>query len=87
MIQVNISLMNWLNFELRRTRHAQCADPEIFVRVEGGVQFRRPENSIDNVFISFQLISMLFKGFRDGPTFPGVGGVHTLISIDSRMLF
>ena len=48
-----------------------------------GVQFQRPENSLDN-FFSPQLISMLFQGLREGPTFPG-RGVQMLISIETHI--
>ena len=58
-----------------------CADPAIFVRGGPGQPYKR---SSDNVFFSPQLIlqksneismkSMIFLGFRGGPTFSRVGG-------------
>ena len=48
-----------------------CAGPGIFVRPGGGggggVEARWPENSLDNVFFSHQLISTYFTVYRVDP--------------------
>ena len=63
-----------------------CADPGIFFRrwVGGGVEARRPENSLDNVFFSHQLILQFTewiqwfycRGEEGVQLLPGGVGVH-----------
>ena len=74
---------------------SSCADPGFFVR--GGVQARRPENSLDNVFFSSQLIlqfteevqlfyyreNFTLPRIQRGPTFSR--GVQVLISIETHI--
>ena len=60
---------NTFNFSL-----PSYADPGFFVR---GVQARRPENSLDNVFFSSQLILQFTEGvlwfyYRENFTFPRI---------------
>ena len=58
-------------------------DPEIFVKRGGGVEARRPENSLDNVFFSHQLILQFtewiqwfnYRGEEGVQLLPGGGGV------------
>ena len=91
LIQVNISLMNWLNFELLRTGHAQLANNHARVQKclsggGGGVR-EWSSSALTAVFFSPQLISMLYKGFRWGPTFPGGGGgVQMLLFIETTYI-
>ena len=75
---------------LDSSRVRSCADPGIFSR---GVQARRPENSLDNVFFSPQPILQFTEGvqwfyYRENYTFPRIQrglGVQMLISIDIHL--
>ena len=62
-----------------QVEQGSCADPGIFVRRGGGGGGSRPENSLDNVFFSHQLIlqsgsnGFITEGRRGSNFFQGVG--------------
>ena len=74
----------------RQAEQGSCADPGIFVRRGGGGgggggggEARRPENSLDNVFYSHQLILQFTEWIQwfyyrgeEGVQLPGGGGVQ-----------
>ena len=51
----------------------------------GGVR-EWSSSALTAVFFSPQLISMLYKGFRWGPTFPGERGVQMLLFIETTYI-
>ena len=70
-----------------QVEQGSCADPGIFVRGGGGgggVEAQRPENSLDNVFFSHQLILQFrewnqwfyYRGEEGVKLLPGGGGVQ-----------
>ena len=69
----------------RQVEQGSCADPGIFVKGGGGgVEARRPENSLDNVFFSHQLILQFtewiqwfyYRGEEGVQLLQGGGGVQ-----------
>ena len=64
----------------RQVEQGSCADPGIFVK-GGGVEARRPENSLDNVFLVINLFynlqsgsnGFITEGRRGSNFFQGVG--------------
>ena len=59
-----------------QVEQGSCADPGIFVR-GGEVEARRPENSLDNVFFSHQLI-LQFTEWIQWFNYRGEEGVQLL---------
>ena len=65
----------------RQVEQGSCADPGIFVRGGGGVEARRPKNSLDNVFLVINLFynlqsgsnGFITEGRRGSNFFQGVG--------------